>query len=224
MGLGDFFKKMIGLRTDDSRSASGVSVEVCSRPAQEDTLQKLTNGLGHMLEHLDGIQTNLKRQVDQNEKLINNIDKLPDFLGAFPEFTKSQKKAVDAVLEQVKGQNERNSQLIEAINRLPQETQKHTVLLSDIKDNIKDSEEVHGRMLENFMKFNDSLECLNGNSSTQNENIEQLSRTYEASERYFKYMFEKQNRRFMWFFAIASVISILCLAGAGVLMVLLVKG
>jgi hypothetical protein len=71
-------------------------------------------------------------------------------------------------------------------------------------------------MVENFNKFNETLDKLNQSSVSQRDSILQMSRTFAASDRYLKYILSRQRKSFMWVFTIAMgvcVLAILILAG-----------
>jgi hypothetical protein len=63
-------------------------------------------------------------------------------------------------------------------------------------------------MSQSFNNFNKALEKLNESTNSQTEGIEQMSKTFAASDRYLKYIISKQNKRFMWIFIIAMSISL----------------
>lgn len=218
MGLLDYFKKMVKISggSSNDNACDVQQTEITQRSKSEESLQKLTNGLGHMLEQLEGINDNLERQLLQNEKLIDKIDGLPAMLSSFPDFVEAQKRTLDCTVSQIKESAERDKRFLETLKTIPEEAKRQSEMFGAVKDQLLTSEETHGKMLENFFKFNSTLEDLNSNSMDQNESLMQMSRAFASSERYFKFMFEKQTKRLVWFLGIslAACLFMLLLAGS----------
>lgn len=154
--------------------------QVTQRPSAEESLQKLTNGLGHMLEQLDSICTNLDKHSSQNQELIEKISHIPEIL-----------------------------------KEIPEHAQKQVETFENIRDRLEENAHTHKDMLDGFFKFNENLQELNSNSSCQNDNLLRLGKSFTSSERYFKYMLDKQSKRFMWVFIISMFVSLSCVILAG---------
>ena len=154
--------------------------QAVQRPSAEESLQKLTHGLGHMLEQLDSICNNLDKHSSQNQELIEKISELPTILKEMPEHAQKQVEAFE-----------------------------------NVKDQLEQNANTHKEMLGGFFKFNENLQELNSNSSCQNDNLLKLGKSFTSSERYFKYMLDKQSKRFMWVFIISMFVSLSCVVLAG---------
>jgi len=198
--------------------------EISQRPSAEESLQKLTSGLGHMLEQLDSIGTNLDRQTSQNEKLIDSISHLPNILEEIPAHAQSQKEAIDAAISQIHESSANNQRVADALEKIPTVAAKQAQAFFEVKDQLQQNGETHEKMLDGFFKFNDNLEDLSSNSACQNDNLLRLGKSFASSERYFKYMLDKQSKRFMWVFIISMVVSLSCVALAGWIAIKVVAG
>ncbi len=177
MWLKKIFKGFTGSTAKENNTEL---TQVTQRPSAEESLQKLTNGLGHMLEQLDSICTNLDKHSSQNQELLEKISHIPEIL-----------------------------------NEIPGHAQKQVETFENIKDLLEANAHTHKDMLDGFFKFNENLQELNSNSSCQNDNLLKLGKSFTSSERYFKYMLDKQSKRFMWVFIISMFVSLSCVILAG---------
>ncbi len=98
MWLKKIFKSFGNSTTKDSNAEL---TQVTQRPSAEESLQKLTNGLGHMLEQLDSICTNLDKHSSQNQELLEKISNLPEILKDIPEYAQKQLETFDSIKDKL---------------------------------------------------------------------------------------------------------------------------
>ncbi len=193
-----------------------VMVKAVSPRNKSESIEKLQDGFNKLVEQLQGINTNLSRQVTQNEDLMNRIDQLPKLLESFPTVVENQKQLTEQLLEQLKATTVKNEQFLEAVEKIPTETAKQTDSLVGINHQLGAAADANAQMAETFNRFGQSMEKLDQTTSSQTDSIMQMSKTFAASDRYLKYIMSRQHKRFVWIFIIAMstcVLAILILTG-----------
>jgi DNA repair exonuclease SbcCD ATPase subunit len=194
--------------SDTPSNSSGV-IARRNEPAADRTeaLQMIQNSFEQLVEQLGGINENIGRQIKQNEELIKRIDEIPQLLQNFPESMKNQRIVVDTLVEQLKTQSLKNQQFTEAVEKIPVAAQKQTNAISEMAVQLAASAEIDSQLAEGFRRFNNITDRLNDNVEDQADSINQLSKTFSASDRYLKYIINTQHKRFMWVFITALSIS-----------------
>jgi len=184
--------------------------------SKAEPLEKLQQGFEKLVEQLEGINEHLNRHIGQNEELMKRIEHLPDLLENFPILAENQKKMIEELTEQVKGNATRNQQFMETVAKIPAETAKQTDALVGINHQLAAAADTDVEMAENFNKFNEALDKLNQSTVGQTDSILQMSKTFATSDRYLKYIISREKKRFMWLLLISigvCVAVILILAG-----------
>ena len=185
-------------------------------PDRQQSLEKLQEGFNQLVGQLQGINEHLNRQVNQHAELMERIEKLPEWLASFPTVVEGQKQITEKLLEQVKGAAAKQERFIDAVEKMPTETAKQTDALVAIDHQLAAAADTDVQMVENFNKFSQTLERLNQATKGQTDGILQMSKTFQTSDRYLKYIVSKQNKRFVWIFIAAisvCVFVILILTG-----------
>lgn len=171
---------------------------------------------GKLIENLQGINDHLGTQASHHEELMSRMEQLPKLIEKFPNALDNQKQLVEQLLEQIKTNAAKDMQFMDAVEKIPSETGKQTDALVNINTQLSAAADVDAQLTENFLKFTETLDKLNQNTVGQTDSILQMSKTFAASDRYLKYIISRQNKRFMWLFAIAIGVcffSILILTG-----------
>jgi len=193
-----------------------VLVKTVPSTDNQESLEKLQQGLNKLIEQLEGINEHLNQQVAQHEDLMGRMEKLPKLLESFPAVVENQKQLTEQMLEQLKATAVRQQQFIESVEKIPTETAKQTDALADIDHQLAAAADADVQMAESFNRFNDTLDKLNQSSLGQTDGVLQMSRTFATSDRYLKYIMSRQNKRFMWIFVTSitvCVVVVLVLAG-----------
>ncbi len=184
-------------------------------------LDKLNRGFEELVGQLSDINKNLDRQITQNEDIMNRMEKLPDLLESFPPAVQNQKQLTEQLLEQLKTNVTKNQQFTETIERIPLETAKQTDALNKIDHQLAAAADTDVQMAESFNKFNYLLDRINQNTVSHSDSILQMSKTFAASDRYLKYLMNKQSKRFAWLFILSITVSVLVIAAmAGIIVYL----
>ena len=169
-----------------------------------------------LIENLQGINDHLGTQASHHEELMSRMEQLPKLIEKFPNALDDQKQLVEQLLERIKTNAAKDLQFMDAVEKIPSETGKQTDALVNINTQLSAAADVDAQLTENFLKFTETLGKLNQNTIGQTDSILQMSKTFAASDRYLKYIISRQNKRFMWLFAIAIGVcffSILILTG-----------
>ncbi len=96
-----------------------------------------------------------------------------------------------------------------------------TDCLRDIDHQLTAAANVDVQMAERFNRFNIVLDKMNETSMAQTDSITQMGRTFAASDRYMKYLIQRQNKRFTWIFvATATVCGLAVLILTGIIIYL----
>ncbi len=200
---------------------SNIVIKTVQPRSRTESLEKLQAGFDKLIDKLQGINDHLNRQISQNEELMKKIEQLPELLGTFPTILESQRQVIEQLLEHLKGAAVKNEQFIEAIEKIPAETARQTDALVNIDHQLAAAADVDVQMTEGFNKFNETLNNLNKSALTQADSIIQMSKTFATSDRYFKHIITKQNKRFMWIFIAAiSVCAAVVLVLTGIIIYL----
>jgi hypothetical protein len=198
-----------------------VMVKTVQPMTPQESLEKLQNGFEKLVEQLEGINEHLNRQASQHENLMGRLERLPQMLESFPEAVENQKRIIEELLEQFKGNAAKDEQFMDAVGRIPNETAKQTDALVKIDQQLAAAANIDVQMSQSFNNFNETLERLNQTSIGQTDGILQMSKTFAASDRYLKYIISKQSKRFMWIFiATISVCTACILTLAGIIIYL----
>ena len=149
------------------------------------------------------------------------IQQLPKLLESFPAIVENQKKITEQLIEQLKSSAMKNEQFIDAVEQIPAQTVKQTDALVNIDHQLAAAADIDVQMSQSVNNFNRALEKLNESTVKHTEGIEQMSKTFSASDRYLKYIISKQNQRFMWIFiATISICSAAILILTGIIIYL----
>ncbi len=186
-------------------------------PDKRESIEKLQEGFGRLVDQLNAINTNLKRQVEQHQQLMERVDRIPGLLETFPDLVQNQARLTDSLLASMDTAAAKNDRFIDAVEQIPAQTARQTDALTNIDHHLAASAQTDVQMTEAFNTFNNTLSGLNNSTQANAESIEQMSKTFAASDRYLKYILMRQNRRFFWGLVITAVmcaVAIVVLVGA----------
>jgi ABC-type transporter Mla subunit MlaD len=185
------------------------------------SLEKLQEGFNKLIGQLGTINTHLNEQVSQHKELMNRLEKLPSLLESFPEVVQSQKQLTQELFDQLKAVSLKEQQFVELVEKIPAETAKQSDCLINIDHQLAAAADIDVQMAESFNRFNKSLEKLDQTAISQTDGIMQMSKTFATSDRYFKYIISRQNKRFMWIFVTAiTICAVTILIFAGIIIYL----
>jgi chromosome segregation ATPase len=186
------------------------------QPANNKTesIEKMQEGFNRLIGQLENINTHLKDQIDQQQMLMRQMNKLPELLDSLPAMAENQNKLTSELMEQLKAASQQNEQVIETLEKIPEETGKQTDCLNDINHQLTAAAAVDVQLGERFQRFNIALDKLNETSMMHADSITQMGRTFAASDRYMKYLIQRQSVRFTWIFVATAGV---CLAVIGML-------
>jgi chromosome segregation ATPase len=176
---------------------------------KRDSVEVFNEAVDKLITKLENINDNLASQVQQNKQLVERMDTLPGMLSGVPKAIDEQRQAFAQVAEQLRQKVARDEKVAEE--------------LCGIHEKVAAAAEVDAKMCDNFSTFSETLSKLDNDTVTQTEWLEQMSRTFSASERYLKYAMAKQQVRFYWILGISLGISLLAVA-AMVVGIILLKG
>jgi methyl-accepting chemotaxis protein len=189
--------------------------------APNESLEKFQEGFDKLVNQLEGINGHLNRQAEQHEALMERIKQLPSLLENFPTMVENHKKITEQLIEQLRSMAAKNEQFMEAVDRIPDETSKQTDALVNIDHQLAAAADIDVQMADNFNHFYQTLDKMNQSTIEQTEGIQQMSKTYAASDRYLKYILSKQSKRFTWvFIAAISICFVVILILTGIIIYL----
>lgn len=166
---------------------------------KKEPAEVLNQAVDKLVEKLEGINDNLTQQVSQNQQLVQRMDVLPDMLSKIPKAVEQQQQAFARVAEQLEQKIQRDEQVAEE--------------LVGIHEKVSSAVQVSGQMSEKFGCFTESLAKLDQDTISQTDWLRQLSSSLSASERYFKYALEKQQKRFYWILGISLGVCLAAIVG-----------
>lgn len=165
---------------------------------KKDSAEIFNEAVEKLVEKLENINENLASQVKQNQQLVERMDALPEMLMPLPKAVEEQRQAFAQVAEQLRQKVARDEKVAEH--------------LSGIHEKVSEAAEVDAKMCDNFSTFSETLSKLDNDTVNQTEWLQQMSRTFSASERYLKYAVAKQQARFYWVLGISLGICVLVIA------------
>ena len=68
-------------------------------------------------------------------------------------------------------------------------------------------------MSKTFDRFQDTLNKLDADTITNTKGITRMARTFEDSDRHLKHLMQVQSRRFVTVFIVATIVSVIAVAG-----------
>ena len=192
-----------------------------SASGRTEALQMVQQSFEKFVGQLSSVNEHLSKHIKQNEELIQRIDEIPHLLQNFPDTLKNQKIVIDTLVEQLRTQALKSQQFTEAVEKIPVAAEKQTSAISEMSVQIAASAAVDTQMAEGFRKFNSITDKLKDNVEQQANSIDQLSRTFSASDNYLKYILNTQHKRFMWVFVAALGVSTFAIIGLLIVIFLL---
>jgi small-conductance mechanosensitive channel len=191
---------LISSEYESRGDAQSVIVKKADKSAQLDRLQEGFNQLVAQLEH---INQNLTDNLTQQKDLVAKMAQMPRMMEHFPLAIENQQRTIELLNEQFKATSEKTAEFMDVLKKLPEESMRQTDTLISINRQLSVAADTDIIMNENFNKFNLTLEKLNQATMSQTDSVVQMSKTFEASDRYLKHLVAKQNKRFMWVFFVA---------------------
>ena len=205
VGLDDF-----SYSSEDGANSSVVPLRGSQTAVRKKSSAEMFNdAVEKLVEKLEGINDSLDRQIQENQKLVQRMDGVPDMLATMPDAIEEQRQAFARVAELLVQKGDRDEKVAEN--------------LAGIHEKVAVSTEIQSKMGDNFNKFSDTLDRLDQDTVSQTEWLQQISRTFLASERYMKYTLAKQQTRFYWIFGISIGICFLAIVGLVIGIVLMVN-
>jgi dsDNA-specific endonuclease/ATPase MutS2 len=173
------------------------------------SLDRIQENFTRFVDQLQGINTNLSRQVAQQEQLGEKLDKLPSVIQGLPEMLENQHRSLDEVLRQLRS------------SQIPREAVKQTETIQKMNQHLAAAAETDMVMRDAFTSFSETVAKLTEATEANRDAILNMSKAFSASDRYMKYLVQVQNRRFVWVFLTSVVICLLAilamLAAIGIL-------
>jgi chromosome segregation ATPase len=195
-------------------NSDAVVVQAIQPASKTESIEKMQEGFNRLIGQLENINSHLKDQIDQQQVLMRQMNKLPELLNGLPAMAANQSKLTEQLMEELKSASKQNEQVIETLEKIPEETEKQTECLNDINHQLTAAAAVDVQMGERFQRFNIAIDKLNETSMMHAESINQMGRTFAASDRYMKYLIQRQSTRFTWIFVATAGV---CLAVIGIL-------
>jgi vacuolar-type H+-ATPase subunit I/STV1 len=179
---------------------------------QFDRYEKIQLSFNKLIDKLQAINGNLEQQVKQHRELIERLDTMPELVKSFPAMVENQEKIRIQLSEQLAEMAVKNEQFLEAVEKIPAETGRQTDLLEEINEQISVTADAEDNMAAGFKKFNEILARLSQNTISHTDSIMQMSKTFSTSEKYLKYVISRQNKQFIWLFAVSLSVCFVAIA------------
>jgi hypothetical protein len=189
---------------------------VVSQPKEEkpQSLERIQENFNRFVDQLQSINTNLSKQVVQQEQLGAKLDKLPSLIGAVPEMLENEHRSLDEVLRQLRASQVRSEEFIDIVHQIPREAVKQTETMQKMNQHLTSAAETDIVMREAFNSFSETVTKLTAATEANREAILNMSKAFAASDRYMKFLVQVQNRRFIWLFVVSMGICLICVLAA----------
>jgi chromosome segregation ATPase len=191
--------------TDDKQNVVATPVPAEKNPQ----IEKMQEGFNNLVGQLQSINTNLDQQIHHQQQLIERLDKLPQLFESFAPSIMNQQQLTEQMIEELRSASIKNTQFIESIERIPNETAKQTDALENIDHQLAASAASDAQMANSFKNFTQSIENLDQTAAAQTDSIMQMSKTFAASDRYLKYIITRDKKRMFWLFTVTLTICIM---------------
>ncbi|HOK94567.1 MAG TPA: hypothetical protein PK052_06690 [Anaerohalosphaeraceae bacterium] len=178
------------------------------RPAEpviqkkKDSAEVFNEAVNLLVEKLQSINENLQQQIHQNRQLVERMDALPAVF-------EQQRQAFAQVAEQLQEKAARDEKVAEELRGIYEKTAA--------------AAETNAQMCDHICKLSGTLSKIDEDTINQTQWIQQMSRSFSASERFLKYTFEKQQTRFYWLFGISLGICFFAMTALIICFVLLLQ-
>jgi chromosome segregation ATPase len=179
---------------------------------QFDRYEKIQLSFNRLVEKLQAINGNLELQLKQHRELIERLDTMPELVKNFPAMVENQERIRMQLSEQLAETAVKNEQFLEAVEKIPAEMGRQTDLLEEINEQLSVTADAEDNMASGFKKFNEILARLNQNTISHTDSIMQMSKTFSTSEKYLKYVITRQNKQFIWLFAVSLSVCFVAIA------------
>ena len=177
-----------------------IAVQEDRQIEREDRTDVPTEAFERLIGQLQGINNSFNRQMEQNERILERVQKLPEMLESLPVEAENQRQMVYSMMDQMKAQSDREEKIAETLRDIPYQTSRQTNTLVDMNQKLSASAQVDAQLADGFNRFNSTLGNLNKTSTQQSDAIAQMNKTFAASDRYMKHLVNRQNKRFAWMF------------------------
>jgi methyl-accepting chemotaxis protein len=199
-----------GVPAGSASAAGGIDKFAASGVANQN--EKMQASLNRVVDKLEAINGNLEQQLRQHKELLSRLDTMPELVKSFPAIVENQEKIRLQLSEQLSDMQIKNEQFLEAVEKIPSEAGRQTDLLEEINEQLNVTADAEDNMATGFKKFNEILARLNQNTISHTDSIMQMSKTFSTSEKYLKYVISRQNKQFMWLFAVSMGICVVAIA------------
>lgn len=204
-----------GLMTKDVEEAArkdALTGNIQNLPGQIERYEKIQTSLNRFIDKLQVMNNNLEQQLKQHRVLTEKLEEMPELVKNFPSMVENQEKIRTQLAEQIADMQSKNDQFVEAVERIPAEMGRQTDLLEEIKEQLSIKADAEDNMASGFRKFNDILARLNQNTLNHTDSIMQMSKTFSTSEKFLKYVISRQNKQFIWLFAVSLSVCFIAIA------------
>lgn len=200
-----------------SASLSGAKGEasagnIQSSAGQLERFEKIQISLNRFIDKMQTMNNNLEQQLKQHRELTEKLDAMPELVKNFPSMVENQEKIRTQLAEQIADMQSRNEQFVEAVEKIPAEMGRQTDLLEEINEQLSIKADAEDNMASGFRKFNEILARLNQNTLNHTDSIMQMSKTFSTSEKFLKYVISRQNKQFIWLFAVSLSVCFVAIA------------
>jgi Mg2+ and Co2+ transporter CorA len=180
---------------------------------KKDSAEMFQEAVEKLVDRLDQINAGISLRVQQNEQLLDKMNQLPDFLAGLPQHTKEQREILQELVTELKTKSAGDQKMLDAVVEMTEQSADQTRKLGSINEQLVTSTKTDRQMCDNMGRFGDSLSRLNSETNTQTEWMQHLSRSLDATDQYVKLTLARQQRQFMWVFAISMAVSVVAIVG-----------
>lgn len=167
---------------------------------KEEMAKKLTEGFDNLGQLLQNVNTNLEASGERAERMVQELEGLPDVLKSIPETNRAQIEFLGAISRQLDVQNSRNSELSENLSSLPELLriipeghQNQAEKLAVIADQISANSRSQQQQFQAVQKAQDATFVALRNS--QNKSINLVNKSQQSALTVFKQAQASQARQ-----------------------------
>jgi regulator of replication initiation timing len=192
--------------------------------SKKDHVERFTDAIQQMVEKLEGIGGHLGKQISQNERLLDQMTKLPELLNSLPQSIGRQEEALRGLLGQLLEKERRDRQILDTLSSLPEQAACQSQALEEIRQQMAQSLQSDSQLNKQVGQVCDTLAKLDQDTISQTEWMEQVCRTFTLTDRHLKLTLARQHRRFLWMAAITRGLCRVLVSGLAVWIFLMHRG
>lgn len=204
--------------------AEHAGTDIAPRPSifhpfarQNQAIQSLQNGFVTLTDLMDGIRENLERQGVRQDKLIEQLTKLPALLEQLPESARLQGETLKALHQELAAQHTNQQRLTDILDHVSKSSSAQHEAIDGLSERMDRARQTDERIAENLGSVGDAMANMGRSSTASAQLLESLRDNMSARDNDLQAVLTKQATRFTVMLSVAIFLSIAALVAVAVI-------